>query len=171
MTDKQKYPGPLYAAAGFGDLAAEKLRELPDRVSGLRNWARSEISSGRPQNELAELTGRVGAGLAAVRQRAQHLGGNLSDADLRTDLRKFGVTARRRAGELATVAQENLVTAQNRAVHLYDGLVTRGTDVLERPAAGSVPGELADQPAKPMKKMAKKATRPAARKTGPGTSN
>ena len=112
MTEKQKYPGPMYAAAGFGDLAAEKLRELPDRVSGLRDWARGEINSGRPQNELAALGGRVGAGLAAVRQRAQHLGGNLSEADLRTDLRKFSVTARRRAGELATVAQENLVTAR-----------------------------------------------------------
>jgi heparin binding hemagglutinin HbhA len=172
MSEKQqKYPRPLYAAAGASDLAAEKLRTLPDRMAGLSEWARGELSGGRgrAQGELAELGERLGAGLASVRDRAQDLGTSLSGGDMRTDLRRFQKVARRRAGELANAAARNLATAQGRAVHVYDDLVARGTAVLEGPEA-EAPGELAEPPAapaiedRPAKKMAKKATRPVTRK-------
>lgn len=170
MSEKQKYPRPLYAAAGASDLAAEKLRTLPDRMAGLSEWARGELSGGRgrAQEELAVLGERLGAGLASVRDRAQVLGTSLSEGDMRTDLRRFQEVARRRAGELANAAARNLATAQGRAAHVYDDLVARGTAVLEGPGAGA-PGELTETPAAPAieerpKKMAKKATRPVARK-------
>jgi heparin binding hemagglutinin HbhA len=133
----QKYPGPLYAAAGFGDLAAEKLRELPDRVSELSDRARTELSNGRAQNELAELGGKLGAGLSTVRDRAQTLRADLADTDVRTDLRRFQTVARRRANGLADAAARNLATAQDRAGQLYDTLVARGNDVLDRRDVGA----------------------------------
>ncbi|GAA4199937.1 hypothetical protein [Actinocatenispora rupis] len=153
MTEKHKYPSPLYAAAGIGDLAAEKLRELPGRVNDVREWAREEFGGDREKAraDLAELGGRIGHGLATVRTRVQ----SLSEADLR-ELRG---NARKRAGEFADVAARNLVTAQDRATHLYEDLVTRGSGVLDTPAPAELP-----EP-KPAKKMAKKATRPAARKS------
>lgn len=192
MAEKQKYPGPVYAAAGFGDLAAEKLRELPDRVSGLQTWAREELAGGREkaQADLADLGGRIGSGLAGWRARVQDLAA--------TDRARLRVDARRKAGELADEAGRRLVTAQVRAAEAYQGLVTRGSTVLGEPAPSEPAGELPEQPAaepepaakaeagpaakpegekakpeagkaKPAagaKKMAKKATRPAVRKTG-----
>lgn len=147
----QRYPGAVYAAAGFTDLAAEKLRGLPDRVVGLSERARSEIASGRAQNELAELGGKLGSGLATVRDRAQHLNSD----EVRADLRRFQDSARRRANELADAAARNLATAQDRASHLYDGLVSRGASVLDGPSA-----ELTEVPEPaPKKKMAKKAVK------------
>lgn len=182
MSEKQqKYPRPLYAAAAVSDLAAKQLRTLPDRVAELSERARGELSAGRVQGELADLGERLGAGLASVRTRAQHLSTSLSEGDMRTDLRRFQETARRRAGELANAAARNLATAQGRAAHVYDDLVARGTEVLEGPNT-EIAGELADTPApaaeaapqeapqtagpeaQPAKKMAKKATRPVARK-------
>lgn len=152
MSEKQKYPGPLYAAAGAGDLAAEKLRELPGRVSDVRRWAREEFGDrDKARADLAELGGKIGHGLATVRSRVQGLS--------ETDLRELRGAARKRAGELADVAARNLVTAQDRATHLYEDLVTRGTTVIDGPAPAELPKP------KPMKKMARKATRPAAKKT------
>jgi len=177
MTDKsQKYPRTVYAAAGFSDLAAEKLRALPDRMAGLSEWARAEVSGGRgrAQEELADLGGRLGAGFATVRDRAQQLSTSLSEGDVRTDLRRFQETARRRASELANAAARNLAVAQGRAAHMYDDLVARGATVLEgteslegaEPPAGELSADDASAAPKP-KKMAKKATRPAAHKPTP----
>ena len=175
MTEKtQKYPRSVYAAAGFSDLAAEKLRALPERVADLSERARAELSGGRgrAQEELADLGGRLGSGFATVRDRAQQIGSTLSEGDVRTDLRRFQQTARRRAGELANAAARNLATAQGRAAHVYDDLVARGATVLEGEEApvAELPAKddsTAEPPAvKPAetKKMAKKATRPVARK-------
>jgi hypothetical protein len=167
MADKQKYPGPLYAAAGFGDLAAEKLRELPDRVSGLQSWAREEFSGGREkaQADLADLGGKVGAGLANWRHRVQDIAA--------TDRTQLRADARRRAGELADEAGRRLVTAQVRAAEAYQDLVARGSTLLDSDASADEPGEIAERPAPAPapesapapKKMAKKATRPAVRKS------
>lgn len=168
MADKQKYPGPLYAAAGFGDLAAEKLRELPDRVSGLQSWAREEFSGGRgkAQSDLADLGGKVGAGLASWRHRVQDIAA--------TDRTQLRADARRRASELADEAGRRLVTAQVRAAEAYQDLVSRGSTMLGTDAVDvEEPGEIAErpapapepEPAPAAKKMAKKATRPAVRKS------
>jgi heparin binding hemagglutinin HbhA len=163
MSQKQKYPGPLYAAAGFGDLAAEKLRHLPETVSEFQAWAREELTGGREraQNELAELGGRIGASLASWRERAQQT----SDTEIRPDLRKFQATARRRAGEFADVAQRNLSVAQSRATGIYEELVSRGESVLAGGRNGRPARKIAerstrsDQPGRA--KMAKKTSRPA----------
>ena len=132
-----KYPRPFYAAAGVGDLAAEQLRRLPERVAGLQEWARTEFagSGGKARTELAELGGklgdRLGSGLAQARSRAGHVGETLGEVDVRADLKRISDAARRRAGELSVTAQRNLVTAQVRATELYDGLVSRGETLIE----------------------------------------
>lgn len=176
MTDKQKYPSPLYAVAGFGDYAAEKLRRLPDRVAELQERARTEMSGrGRAQDELSELGNRVGAGFASFRVRAKRFSESLNE----TDLRRFQSVARRRAGDLAEVAVRNLGTAQDRATHVYDDFVTRGTSVLEGPRGRlHVVAEVRDDPrseqADAEKSAAEKATaekptaeKPAAEETAP----
>lgn len=152
MTEKQKFPGPLYAAAGFGDFAAEKLRELPERVSGLSEWALQEINGGREraQGELAGIGSRVGSGLATMRTRAQQLSSSITEADVR----RFSTQARRRAGEFANQAQENLITAQNRAVTLYDDMVSRGTTILE----GRPRNRVAKRQTQPARKTTRKST-------------
>jgi heparin binding hemagglutinin HbhA len=132
-----KYPRPFYAAAGVGDLAAEQLRRLPERVAGLQEWARAEFagSGGKARTELAQLGGRLGdrlgSGLAQARTRAGHVGETLGDVDVRADLKRISDAARRRAGEFSVTAQRNLVTAQVRATELYDGLVSRGETLIE----------------------------------------
>lgn len=132
-----KYPRPFYAAAGFSDLAAEQLRRLPERVSGLQEWARTEVAGGsdKARDGLVELGGklgdRIGTGLAEARSRAGQVGETLGDVDVRADLKRLSDAARRRVGELSVTAQRNLVTAQIRATELYGDLVSRGETLIE----------------------------------------
>lgn len=168
-----KYPRPFYAAAGVGDLAAEQLRRLPERVAGLQEWARTEFAgnSGKARTELAELGGklgdRLGTGLAQARSRAGHVGETLGDVDVRADLKRISDAARRRAGEFSVTAQRNLVTAQVRATELYDGLVSRGETLIEGVVAQPETKELTD--ATEQVKRSTKATATSARKAATAT--
>jgi hypothetical protein len=78
---KNKIPGPVYAAAGAGDLAYQRLRKLPA--------------------VLSELTGKAAAGTAELRERAI-----VNSAELRE---RFVAGAQTAQGK-ATAVYEDLVT-------------------------------------------------------------
>ena len=63
----KKYPAPLYAAAGAGDLAYQKLRTLPAKVAELRHTNVAE----RDVERLRELARRNAAAFVAGAQAAQ----------------------------------------------------------------------------------------------------
>ena len=159
MTDqtKTRFPAPLYAAAGAGDLAYQQLRKLPAVINELSDRAAASL---RNANETA--TARA----TLLRERAST-----------TDLDKLRGTAASSAVALAHAAQE-------RAIAVYTALVAHGERVVgtgvveaadvvnadmettEQPKAvesaettaeiGSEPAEAASEP-KPRKR-----TRPAA---------
>ena len=86
QTESRKFPTPVYAAAGAGDVAYQQLRKLPEKV--------------------AELRGRV-AELRPVAAEA------VSERSLRADLDRLRETARRSAVAVvngAQAAQERAVT-------------------------------------------------------------
>ena len=118
-----KMPNPIYAAAGAGDLAMERLRKLPEKVADLQdrvNKAQDELP-GRINGLGDKVTQKVAefpAIVAELRQRVVD-----ADAD------KVRESARRNAGVFVANAQ----AAQERAAALYAELVARG----ERIVAGN----------------------------------
>jgi hypothetical protein len=104
-----RIPTPVYAAAGAGDLAYQKLRQLPDRVAELRG----KVTELRPA--VAELRGKVTELRPAV-----------SEETLRADLDRLRAAARRNANTVVSGAQ----AAQQRAAVVYTDLVTRGEEVV-----------------------------------------
>lgn len=106
---KKRIPSPLLAAAGAGDLAYEKLRTLPEKMSGLR----AKVNELRP-------TGKI-----PLPERR----------DMRADLARLREVAKRNAEVVVHTAQ----VAQERATVVYKDLVARGEQVVrpertERPA-------------------------------------
>jgi heparin binding hemagglutinin HbhA len=100
---KTRFPAPLYAAAGVGDLAYQQLRKLPAVVNGLSERAAASL---RTANEQA------GTKATELRDRAA-----TTDFDA---LR----------GNAASVATTFAQIAQDRAVNLYTALVERGERVV-----------------------------------------
>ena len=100
---KTRFPAPLYAAAGAGDLAYEQLRRLPAVVTELSEKAAASL---RVYNEQA------GAKAAQLRDKA-----TTTDFDA---LR----------GNAASVATSLAQLAQERAVTAYTALVARGERVV-----------------------------------------
>lgn len=96
----KRMPSPLYAAAGAGDLAYEKLRALPEKMSGLRD----KVHELRP------------VGKVPLPERR----------DVRADLQKLRAVARRNADVLLHTAH----VAQERATVVYKDLVARGEHVV-----------------------------------------
>ncbi|MDT5041228.1 MAG: hypothetical protein QOE51_2213 [Actinoplanes sp.] len=145
MTEQQtktRFPAPLYAAAGAGDLAYQQLRKLPARVTELSDRAAASL---RVANETANSTA------AGLREKAET-----------TDFDKLRVSAASTAVTLAQVASD-------RAVALYTALVAHGervvgTGVVE--AADVVNADLATTEAPKAVEAAaekpRKRTRPAA---------
>ncbi len=105
MTDqtKTRFPAPLYAAAGAGDLAYQQLRKLPA--------------------VLTELSDRAAAQLKTVNDTAGTRANTLREKASATDLDKLRNNA---ASSAVTLAQ----VAQDRAVALYTALVARGEKVV-----------------------------------------
>ena len=105
-----RIPTPVYAAAGAGDLAYQKLRQLPERV--------------------AELRGRVGEQLpdrvAGLRGRMSELRPAVTEESLRSDLDRLRAAARRNAATVVSGAH----AAQQRAAVVYTDLVARGEHVV-----------------------------------------
>ena len=100
---KTRFPAPLYAAAGAGDLAYQQLRKLPAVVTELSERAAASL---RTYNEQA------GVKAAELREKAQ-----TTDFDA---LR----------GKAASVATSLAQLAQERAVAVYETLVARGERVV-----------------------------------------
>ncbi len=98
-----RFPAPLYAAAGVGDLAYQQLRKLPAVVTGLSERAASSL---RTANDQANTKA------TQLRERAA-----TTDFDA---LR----------GNAASVATTFAQIAQDRAVNLYTALVERGERVV-----------------------------------------
>jgi heparin binding hemagglutinin HbhA len=105
MTDptKTRFPAPLYAAAGAGDLAYQQLRKLPAVVN---EWSDRAAASLRTANETATTRATL------LRDRANA-----------TDLDKLRSTAASNAVSLAHAAQE-------RAIAIYTALVAHGERVV-----------------------------------------
>ena len=105
MTDqtKTRFPAPLYAAAGAGDLAYQQLRKLPGVVNVLSERAAASL---RTYNEQA----------------------NVKAAELRDKAQTTDFDALR--GNAASVATSIAQLAQDRAVTAYTALVARGERVV-----------------------------------------
>jgi len=105
MTDqtKTRFPAPLYAAAGAGDLAYQQLRKLPAVIN--------------------ELSDRAAASLKTVNETANSRANSLREKATAADLDKLRGTAASSAAALAQIAQE-------RAIAIYTALVARGERVV-----------------------------------------
>ena len=98
-----RFPAPLYAAAGAGDLAYQQLRKLPAKVSELSDRAAASL---RTANETA------GSTAAGLREKAGS-----------TDFDKLRDNAATTALTLAQAASE-------RALAVYTALVAHGERVV-----------------------------------------
>jgi hypothetical protein len=105
MTDptKTRFPAPLYAAAGAGDLAYQQLRKLPTVIN--------------------EISDRAAASLKTVNETANTRANSLREKATTTDFDKLRSNATSSAVALAQVAQE-------RAFAVYTALVARGERVV-----------------------------------------
>jgi hypothetical protein len=145
---KTRFPAPLYAAAGAGDLAYQQLRKLPAVVNELGDRA---VASLRTANDTAATTATT-----------------LKSTASSTDFDKLRETATAGAVAFAQAAQE-------RAVAVYTSLVAHGervvgTGVVEAADVVNADIETTEEPkaveaaATPGPKPRKRATRPAADK-------
>ena len=100
---KTRFPAPLYAAAGAGDLAYQQLRKLPAVVT--------------------ELSDRAVASLKTANQTANTTASTLREKAGETDLDKLRGTAANNAVAFAQAAQE-------RALAVYTALVAHGERVV-----------------------------------------
>jgi len=100
---KTRFPAPLYAAAGAGDLAYEQLRKLPAVV-----------------NELSE---RAAASLRTANEQANTKATQLREKASTTDFDAL-------RGNAASVATTFAQIAQDRAIAVYTALVARGERVV-----------------------------------------
>ena len=138
-TTDTKIPGPLYAAAGAGDIAIERLRKLPAKVAVLQERLQDELPgriSGL-QDKITQKVAEIPSLVAELRQRVVD-----ADAD------KLRESARRNAQAALTGAQ----AAQEKAAVLYAKLVARGEVVVGRSMpnttrTGTVVAEVVGTPA------------------------
>ncbi|GAA3338812.1 hypothetical protein GCM10020358_20210 [Amorphoplanes nipponensis] len=104
---KTRFPAPLYAAAGAGDLAYQQLRKLPAVVTELSDRA---VASLKTANDTANTTATT-----------------LKSTATSTDFDKLRETATANAIAFAHAAQE-------RALAVYTSLVAHGERVVGQPA-------------------------------------
>ncbi len=105
MMDNRKIPAPFYAAAGAGDLAYRKLRELSDRVAeGMRT---TDVET--------PLRNRAGE----LRTRAEMLRERANEHDFKADMNRWMEEAQRQAQ-----------LAQQKATRYYHDLIVHGERVI-----------------------------------------
>jgi heparin binding hemagglutinin HbhA len=107
---KTRFPAPLYAAAGAGDLAYQQLRKLPAVIN--------------------ELSDRAAASLKNANETANTTATSLREKAATTDLDKLRNNAANGAAAFAQVAQE-------RALAVYTALVARGERVVGTGVVGA----------------------------------
>ncbi|MBU2663141.1 hypothetical protein KOI35_06425 [Actinoplanes bogorensis] len=100
---KTRFPAPLYAAAGAGDMAVEQLRKLPA--------------------VLTEISERAAANFRTYNEQAGTKAAELRDKASTTDFEAL-------RGNAASVATSFAQIAQDRAVAAYTALVARGERVV-----------------------------------------
>jgi len=129
-------PKPLYALAGAGDLAAEKLKDAPallTEVAGNVSVLANKIAAEAPeriakvQARLSEVPGSIKVDPRAV----------LDPKAARTQLRDAAAKAdpqqlRDRAQSIALVQVGRMLEAAGKAVETYEGLAERGKIVVDR---------------------------------------
>jgi hypothetical protein len=129
-------PKPLYALAGAGDLAAEKLKDAPallTEVAGTVTTLANKIAAEAPerlakvQAKLSEVPGSIKVDPRAVLDpkaaRTQ-----LHDAVVKVDPQ----IVRDRVQSIALVQVGRVLEAAGKAVETYEGLAERGKIVVER---------------------------------------
>jgi hypothetical protein len=137
---KTRFPAPLYAAAGAGDLAYQQLRKLPAVVT--------------------ELSERAAASLRTYNEQANVKAAEIRDRAATTDFDAL-------RGNAASVATSLAQLAQDRAVAAYTALVAHGEKVVGTGVVGAADVvnadiETTDEPkAVEAPKPRKRATKPA----------
>ena len=183
-TQKTQRPKPVYAVAAVGDLAVEQLKKLPETASALRTRVETEFSDlqakikkvdltevrgkvqtqvnelpekvkdlrGKVRTELDSLTDKVKTEVSQLRHRVE---------DVRSkrvgDLDKFRTNAQDTANDFVDSAQKQLKAATKQATEVYEGLVSRGVKVLDKPAPAAK--KAVETPAAPKATKATKATK------------
>lgn len=131
MTNKITESTPFYAAAGAGDLAVEKLRQVSD-------YARAKLADLHldPSTMSKDLTERVDSGLSTVRHDVQRLPDELKHLpeEFRSEVKTWSEQAR-------TAAEK----ARASVTHTYDELAERGRDVVARVRSGEDVHELEER--------------------------
>jgi hypothetical protein len=107
---KTRFPAPLYAAAGAGDLAYQQLRKLPA--------------------VMTELSERAAASLRTYNEQASTKAAEIKDRAATTDFDAL-------RGNAASVATTIAQLAQDRAVSAYTALVARGEKVVGSGVVGA----------------------------------
>jgi hypothetical protein len=122
---KTRFPAPLYAAAGAGDLAYQQLRKLPAVVSELSDRAAASLRTANEQagTTAATLREQAGTTAATLREQAGTKAATLRDKAGTTDFDALRNNAASAATAFAQVAQE-------RALAVYSALVARGERVV-----------------------------------------
>jgi heparin binding hemagglutinin HbhA len=130
-------PKPLYALAGAGDLAAEKVKsasakgpqallaDLSEQVTALATRVAAEAP-----DRFAKVTARLGDVPAGFDPKAA--GDSLREAVGRPDVQAL----RDKAQTLALVQVGRVLEAAGKAVDTYDGLAERGRTVVDRYRGG-----------------------------------
>lgn len=172
QTKDTRIPTPVYAAAGVGDLAYRTLRQLPDLLSDLSGKA---VVTGAELRAKAETLRTTRLTPEELRQRAAATTADLREKATATVRAANSVAAglRGRAGELdldrlralalrnAAVVVAGAQAAQERAMSVYDALVTRGeqvigggvgqaADLVDEDLATTAPAEVAPAAAVPV---------------------
>jgi heparin binding hemagglutinin HbhA len=160
QTNSTRIPGPLYAAAGAGDLAYQQLRKLPAKVTELSEKAAAGTG---------DLRAKAAATLRAANTTAATLRDRASSTDFDAD--RLREAAKRNAAAVVAGAQ----AAQERAVEFYGTLVAHGERVVGsgvvRTAdtvnadieATEAPAEVTAGPETPAEEQAEKPAKPAKR--------
>src|ERR1051326_7281905 len=114
-----KIPAPLYAAAGAGDLAMERLRKIPGKVAELQDRVQTELPGriSTLSNKVTQKVAEIPSIVAEFRQRV-----------VDTDAEKLREAGRRNAQVVLT----NVQAAQKRAQDIYAQLVAHGEEVVGR---------------------------------------
>jgi hypothetical protein len=141
MATRTKNTSPLYAIAGVGDLAVEKLRELGDDL----NSRLATIDQKNLQAELAKRQAEVGKRLDA-----------------------FAAEVPAKLRELPAVAQASLITVLGQAEETYEELSGRGKELVTRIRKQQATEDLVVQAKNTVSKA--KATRTSTRKTADAAS-
>ena len=129
-------PKPLYALAGAGDLAAEKLKDAPallTEVAGTVTTLANKLAAEAPeriakvQAKLSEVPGAVKVDPRAVLD-PKAARAHLHDAAGKVDAQ----VVRDRVQSIALVQVGRVLEAAGKAVETYEGLAERGKTVVDR---------------------------------------